>query len=60
MHVCTITRKTALLRFEPPLGIQGQPTMIILGSLGSVVNFLLVLINFLLVVTAEMLRANMG
>jgi len=35
---CDFTPKTAILRFEPPLGAYGQHTMIILGSLESALS----------------------
>jgi len=59
---CDFTRKTAVLRFEPPFGDLGATYDDHLRLIGKrVVDFLLVLIElYWLGVTAEALRANIG
>jgi len=64
---CDYRRKSAVFRFKPPLGVNGQGVkgatyddyLRLIGK--RVVDFLLVLINFFsLGVAAEALRANIG
>jgi len=59
---CDFTRKSAVLRFQTPFGDLGATYDDHLKLIGKrIVDFLLVLIEpFLLGVTAEELRANIG